>query len=61
MAWDDRAQELLDTYIDEQPVLIRISVAKRIRDAAERGARLQGNAIVTETHVSQSYRELVGK
>ena len=61
VAWDDRAQELLDTYIDEQPVLIRISVAKRIRDAAERGARLQGNAIVTETHVSQSYRELVGK
>ena len=61
VAWDDRAQELLDTYIDDQPVLIRISVAKRIRDAAERGARLQGNAIVTETHVSQSYRELVGK
>ena len=58
MTWDDRAQELLDTYVEEQPVLIRISMAKRIRDAAERGARLQGASLVTATDVTQSYHEL---
>ncbi len=59
--WDDRAKELLDTFVDAQPVLIRISVAKRIRDAAERGARQQGDGVVTEAHVAQSKLEIAGK
>jgi 3,8-divinyl chlorophyllide a/chlorophyllide a reductase subunit Z len=59
--WDDRAKELLDMLVDEQPVLIRISLAKRIRDAAERGARQRGDALVTEEHVTQSKLEIAGK
>ncbi len=59
--WDDRAKELLDTLVEEQPVLIRISLAKRIRDAAERGARQSGDALVTEAHVKQSKLEIAGK
>ena len=57
LEWDDRAKELLDALVEAQPVLIRISLAKRIRDAAERGARLNGDALVTEAHVAQSRTE----
>ena len=51
LPWDDDAKSLLDTYVDAEPILIRISVAKLIRDAAERGARALGDAQVTASHV----------
>ena len=55
LPWDDEAKTILDDYVDGQPVLIRISAAKLIRDAAERGARAMGDAKVTAAHV-QKYK-----
>ena len=40
--------------IEAQPVLVRISAAKRLRDAAEREARRSGNQTVTATCVSRA-------
>ncbi len=47
LSWDDEAKTKLDALVEAQPVLIRISAAKRLRDAAERVARTRGDAVVT--------------
>jgi chlorophyllide a reductase subunit Z len=52
LPWDDDAKSALDALIESQPVLVRISAAKRIRDRAERTARAQGDDMVTTAHVS---------
>ncbi len=51
LPWDDEAKKALDALIDAQPVLVRISAAKRLRDAAERAARQAGEKLVTEARL----------
>jgi chlorophyllide a reductase subunit Z len=45
--WEDDARSELDELVDAEPVLVRISAAKRLRDAAERAARDAGEKTVT--------------
>jgi chlorophyllide a reductase subunit Z len=42
LPWQADAQVLLEELVAAQPVLIQISVAKRLRDRAEREAREAG-------------------
>jgi chlorophyllide a reductase subunit Z len=55
LAWDDQAKAALDAIVDAQPVLVRISAAKRLRDAAERGARLSGEARVSAVRIALAH------
>jgi len=47
IGWSEEAQRLLDATLAEQPVLVRISAAKRLRDAAETEARRAGEGAVS--------------
>ena len=54
LPWDEAAKAALDSMIDSQPVLTRISVAKRLRDAAERAARMKGEDRVSLERVESA-------
>jgi chlorophyllide a reductase subunit Z len=56
--WDDSAQTWLRKVIEQQPVLVQISAAKRLRDQAEQRAREAGDEVVTEQHVQRAGLEL---
>ena len=58
IAWDADAKSFLDEWLERQPVLVRISAAKRLRDGAEAHARKQGSATVAEENVRSATREL---
>ncbi|MGB5200557.1 MAG: chlorophyllide a reductase subunit Z [Sedimenticolaceae bacterium] len=58
LAWESEAQAALDRMIEAAPVLVRISTAKRLRDAAERSARGDGDIVVTTAHVEQAQDQL---
>mgnify|MGYP000394357356 FL=1 len=60
LPWTDEAQAALEELLEEQPVLIRISAAKRIRDFAERDARELKDSSVTRDHVLASRRAMRG-
>jgi chlorophyllide a reductase subunit Z len=60
MPWDTDAQECLAELLEATPVLIRISAAKRLRDAAEKDARELGDPVVTRDHVLASRRVMAG-
>ena len=55
--WDDEANELLAEHLEMQPVLVRISAAKRLRDRVERDARAAGEPRVTARRVAQTLAE----
>lgn len=50
--WDDDAHALLQKLVDQQPVIVRISAAKTLRDASEATARREGCDRVTTKHVT---------
>jgi chlorophyllide a reductase subunit Z len=60
LAWDAEAKARLDELVEAQPVLIRISAAKRLRDAAERTARQRGETTVTADCLAEALLEGAG-
>jgi len=54
LTWDDDAQRLLEAHVENQPVLVRISAAKRLRDRAEQQAKHAGDDCVTLEHVENA-------
>ena len=58
LPWDADAQHALDSALEAVPVLVRISTAKRLRDAAERAAREAGQDSVTTAQVRQAQKQM---
>ena len=56
--WEDEANDLLNELISTEPVLVQISVAKRLRDRAERDARRAGEDSVSVERVSRARESL---
>jgi len=54
LLWNEDAKCALDALVDRHPVLVRISAAKRLRDAAERDARRSGDDRVTTDSVNRA-------
>ncbi len=59
--WETAAFEALDTYVEQFPVLTRISAAKRLRDRAERLAQESGAETVTAAHVEAGFQQTKGQ
>ncbi|WP_295525017.1 chlorophyllide a reductase subunit Z [uncultured Pseudacidovorax sp.] len=59
LAWTPPARELLDELLEAQPVLVRISAARRLRDAAEQRARQAGSVVVRPEHLEGQARQIV--
>jgi chlorophyllide a reductase subunit Z len=54
LAWEEAAKIMLDEIVESHPVLVRISTAKRLRDAAEREARRNGEDRVNVSSIGRA-------
>ncbi len=54
LRWDEAARARLDEVVEASPVLVRISAAKRLRDAAERETRAAGEDWVSLARVERA-------
>ncbi len=54
LQWAQEAQDLLNEFVQTEPVLVQISAAKRLRDRAERDAKSAGADSVTADHVRRA-------
>ncbi len=52
--WDDDAHRLLEQLLEDEPLLVRISAAKRLRDVAERSAAAAGETRVSVERLTRS-------
>ena len=57
--WEGEAKSELDRIVEREPVLVRISAAKRLRDAAEREARRSGCTKVTAEILTKARSSLM--
>ncbi|MCC5868734.1 MAG: chlorophyllide a reductase subunit Z [Gammaproteobacteria bacterium] len=58
ISWDEEARLALDRLVEAQPMLVRISAAKRLRDATEAAARAAGETNVTVDRVANTGAQL---
>lgn len=58
LPWLDDAKAALDQWLELQPVLVRISAAKRLRDRAEADARRAGEDAVSAVRLAASRKAL---
>jgi chlorophyllide a reductase subunit Z len=54
LPWTEGARQLLERLVDAQPLLVRISAAKRIRDQAEAQARVHGEERVSAERLAHA-------
>jgi chlorophyllide a reductase subunit Z len=56
--WDREAQQALEAHLEQQPFLVRISAAMRLRDQVEQTARLTGETTISAAEVRRTLKAM---
>ena len=59
--WDEAAAALLDEHVEQEPFIVRISAAKRLREHVERAARDAKEGRITADRVRHTLHTLRGR